>query len=86
MAGNPIAFVGAPVDRAPLERRQAGWLAAKRADPHARALLVSERGVWVEDGHLMLVPPGARAVFLGMAGDRPLFAADATGCSAWRSQ
>ena len=79
MAGNPIAFVGAPVDRAPLERRQAGWLAAKRADPHARALLVSERGVWVEDGHLMLVPPGARAVFLGMAGDRPLFAADATG-------
>ena len=39
--------------------------------------MLSERGLWVEDGRLLLVPPGADSVFLGLAGDRPLFAIDA---------
>jgi NAD+ diphosphatase len=73
----PIVFAGAPLDRAPLERRRPDWLGARRADPRARALVLSERGLWVEDGHLLLVPPNGDSVFLGLAGERPLFAQDA---------
>jgi NAD+ diphosphatase len=73
----PIVFAGAPLDRAPLERRRPEWLEARRADPAARSLVLSERGLWVEDGRLVLVPPNGESVFLGLAGDRPLFAQDA---------
>jgi NAD+ diphosphatase len=73
----PIAFAGAPLDRAPLERRRPDWLAATRADPDARSLVLSERGLWIEDGRLLLVPPGDDSVFLGLSGERPLFAQDA---------
>jgi NAD+ diphosphatase len=72
----PIAFAGAPLDRAPLERRRTEWLAARRSDPAARSLVLSERGLWIEDGHLVLVPPNGDSVFLGLSGDRPLFAQD----------
>jgi NAD+ diphosphatase len=75
----PIVFAGAPLDRAPLERRRPGWLAARRADPSARALVLSERGLWLEDGRLLLVAPDGDGVFLGLAGDEALFAQDATG-------
>jgi NAD+ diphosphatase len=73
----PIRFAGAPLDRAPLERRRPEWLAARRADPAARSLVLSERGLWIHDGHLVLVPPNGDSVFLGLAGERPLFAHDA---------
>jgi len=73
----PLAFSGAALDRAPAERRDAAWLAGQRAGPRARSLLLSERGLWVEDGRLLLVPPGADAVFLGLTGERPLFATEA---------
>jgi NAD+ diphosphatase len=66
-------------DRAPLERRRPEWLAARRAEPEARALVLSERGLWVEDGRLLLVPPSGEAVFLGVADGRALFALDAEG-------
>jgi NAD+ diphosphatase len=72
----PIVFAGAPLDRAPLERRRPEWLEARRADPAARALVLSERGLWIDDGRLVLVPPNGESVFLGLAGDRPLFAQD----------
>src|ERR687895_349111 len=72
----PIVFAGAPLDRAPLERRSPDWLAARRSDPAARSLVLSERGLWVEDGHLVLVPPNGDSVFLGLSAERPLFAQD----------
>jgi NAD+ diphosphatase len=69
-----IVFAGAALDRAPLERRLPEWLAERRADPRARAVLMSERGIWVDGGHLLLAPPSQEAVFLGFANEQPLFA------------
>jgi NAD+ diphosphatase len=74
-----MAFTGAELDRAPGGRRDPGWLATRRADPEARALVLSEAGLWIQDGHLLLLAPDADAVFLGLNGQRALFAADATG-------
>jgi NAD+ diphosphatase len=74
VAATPIVFAGAPLDRAPAERRRPEWLAAKRADPSARSLVLSERGLWVEDGRLLLVSPDENAVFLGLTGGRAFFA------------
>ena len=71
-----IVFTGAVLDRAPAERRDPGWLAARRADPRARSLQLSERGVWIDDGRLLLGPPDGSEVFLGLAGPDPLFASD----------
>jgi NAD+ diphosphatase len=79
MADSPIVFAGAPLDRAPTERRRPEWLAARRADPSARSLVLSERGPWLDDGRLLMVPPDGETVFLGLAGGRPLFARDAAG-------
>ena len=71
-----LAFSGAALERAPIERRDAAWLAAQRASPDAGSLVLSERGLWIEDGRLLLVPPGPESVFLGLDEDRPLFATD----------
>jgi NAD+ diphosphatase len=73
----PLAFAGAELDRAPTERRDATWLEAQRARADAESLVLSERGLWLEDGGLLLVAPDPGAVFLGLAGDRPLFATEA---------
>jgi NAD+ diphosphatase len=74
-----MTFAHAGLDRAPGERRSAGWVEARRNDPRARALLLSERGVWVENGRLVLGRPHDGDVFLGLAGDTPLFATDVGG-------
>jgi NAD+ diphosphatase len=72
----PLAFSGAALERAPNERRDAAWVAAQRARPEAGSLVLSERGLCIENGRLLLVSPEPDAVFLGLAGDRPIFAAE----------
>jgi NAD+ diphosphatase len=71
-----MTFAGAGLDRAAAERSRPEWVEARRADSRARALMLSERGVWMEDGRLVLVQPGDDALFLGLAGDLPVFAVD----------
>ena len=71
-----LAFAGAALDRASVERRRPEWLAARRADPLARAVLMSERGIWLDGSRLLLARPTEDAVFLGVAGEMPLFADD----------
>src|ERR671922_114830 len=72
-----MTFAGAGLDRAAAERRRPEWVEARREEPGARALVLSERGVWMEDGRLLLIRPGDGAVFLGLSGDVPVFATDA---------
>ncbi|MEA2419415.1 MAG: diphosphatase [Thermoleophilaceae bacterium] len=71
-----LAFAGAALERAPSERQDPAWLERQRARPQARSLVLSERGLWMEDGGLLLIPPRADSVFLGLDGERPLFATD----------
>jgi NAD+ diphosphatase len=71
-----LAFSGAALERAPIERRDPAWLARQRERPDAGSLVLSERGLWIEDGRLLLVPPSDESVFLGLDGDRPLFATE----------
>ncbi len=75
--GDGLTFSGAVLDRAPDKRRDPDWVAAVRGRADAQALVMSERGLWMEEGRLLLLPPGPDAVFLGLSGDLPLFAMDA---------
>jgi NAD+ diphosphatase len=74
-----IVFSGAALDRAAAARRRPEWLSERRADPAARAVLMSERGIWLDGGRLLTAPPGADAVFLGLSDGVPLFADDVSG-------
>jgi len=74
--GSMLAFTGAVLDRAPSERGDAAWLERQRARPEAGSLVLSERGLWIDDGHLLLAAPESDCVFLGLVGDRPVFARD----------
>ncbi len=69
-----IVFSGAALDRAAALRRRPDWLEEQRADPRARAVLMSERGVWLDAGRLLLEAPSAEAVFLGLMDGAPVFA------------
>jgi NAD+ diphosphatase len=77
MAREPLTFSGAALDRAPEKRRDPAWVEEVRERPDAEALVVSERGLWIDGGRLQLVRPDAEAVFLGLDGERPLFATGA---------
>jgi NAD+ diphosphatase len=74
-----ILFSGAGLDRASVERRDPDWLAAQRARDEARSLVLSDRGVWVSEGRLLLTAPNGDSLFLGLDERGPLFAFDATG-------
>jgi NAD+ diphosphatase len=69
-----IVFSGAALDRAPVLRRRPDWLEEQRADARAGTVLMSEQGVWIDAGRLVLEPPAAGAVFLGLMDGVPLFA------------
>jgi NAD+ diphosphatase len=71
-----LAFIGSPLDRAPDRRRDPHWVDDMRDRLDAASLVLSERGLWMDDGHLLLIAPGAGSVFLGLDGERPLFATD----------
>ena len=81
-----MVFSGAGLDRASVQRRDPQWLAARRAQPEARALVLSEQGLWIDDGRLLLTSPNGDSVFLGLDGARPLFAADASGAEPERGR
>ena len=74
-----MVFSGAGLDRAALARRDPDWLAARRAQPDARSLVLSDQGVWVDEGRLLFTPPNGDSVFLGLDGQGPVFAVDAAG-------
>jgi NAD+ diphosphatase len=76
---SPIIFSGAELDRAAARRGDPEWIAALKAQPDARSLVLSEAGLWIDDGRLLLTPPNGDSVFLGLDGTTALFAADATG-------
>jgi NAD+ diphosphatase len=69
-----IVFSGAALDRASALRRRPEWVEEQRANPSARAVLMSARGVVLEDGRLVMARPGTNAVFLGLLDGVPLFA------------
>jgi NAD+ diphosphatase len=69
-----LVFSGSGIDRAPERRRDPAWVAALRERSDATSVVMSERGIWMADGRLLLAPPTADSVFLGLDGERPLFA------------
>jgi NAD+ diphosphatase len=74
------AFTGARLDRAgDGRRRDAGWVAAQRAHPGARAVLAGSEGIVMDGDRLALVPlaPGAaEPLLLGIDPAGPLFGLD----------
>jgi NAD+ diphosphatase len=57
VSARPNTFAGAGLDRAGEHRRDAEWVAARRADPAARAVIVGADGVLLADEtHLARVP------------------------------
>jgi NAD+ diphosphatase len=79
LSARRLAFSGAGLDRAAAERRDPDWLAARRAQAEARSLVLSDRGVWLSEGRLLLTAPNGDSLFLGLDDRGPLFALDATG-------
>ena len=77
----PNTFTGAALDRAGDRRADDDWVAAQRADPAARAVVVGADGVHVAGGRLALVPlaeaGGGEPLLLGLGEDGPVFAAEA---------
>jgi NAD+ diphosphatase len=69
-----IVFSGAALDRAAALRHRPEWVEARRGDAGARAVLMSDHGVLLDDGHLLMERPGADAVFLGLLDGTPVFA------------
>jgi NAD+ diphosphatase len=75
-------FAGGGLDRMGPRRTDAAWLAARRADPAARAVVATSDGVLVGDGGapalvgLGELPDGVDLVLLGLNGGAAVFAAD----------
>ena len=69
-----IVFSGAALDRSAAQRRDPDWLEARRADPRALSVVMSDEGVLVDGGRLATEPPAGDAVFLGLMEGVPVFA------------
>jgi NAD+ diphosphatase len=79
VSARPNTFAGAALDRAGEHRREDGWVAARRADPAARAVVAGPDGIALNEDRLarIPVPERADAVLLGLTEEGPLFAVDA---------
>jgi NAD+ diphosphatase len=79
VSARPNTFAGAGLDRGGEHRRDAEWVAARRADPAARAVVVGADGVALHNESLarIPIPAGAEPILLGVGEDGPLFAIDA---------
>jgi NAD+ diphosphatase len=77
----PNTFAGAELDRAGEHRGDPEWVAARRADPAARAVVVGREGIHVAGDRLGLVPleAGDEGVLLGVGAGGPVFAVAADG-------
>src|SRR5690348_16331785 len=75
-----LAFSGGSLDRAAAFRSDAGWIAARRADPCARLLRLNGDKARIVGNELYYEQPVAEdAIFLGLDSDRrALFAGEAT--------
>ena len=75
----PNTFAGATLERAAEHRADERWIAERRADPAARAVVGDETGVWIQGEELALVPVAelgaAELLFLGLDDEGPVFAA-----------
>jgi NAD+ diphosphatase len=74
-------FTGATLDRAGEWRRDDAWVAEREADPAARAVVVGDGAVLVQDGRLARVPltgPGDERLLLGIEDAGPVFAETAS--------
>ncbi|WP_205698898.1 NAD(+) diphosphatase [Conexibacter sp. SYSU D00693] len=67
-------FAGGTLDRAGHRRTDAAWQEQARQDASARVVVVGRAGIGVTDG-----PAGPDAIFLGLDGERPVFARAADG-------
>jgi len=82
-AFDPLTFTVNPLDRAGNERADPDWIAARAADPAARAMLFwrgrplldGARIAWLEMGALDWLPRDGEPVFLGLDAGAPRFAA-----------
>jgi len=75
----PNAFTGARLDRAgDGRRRDAGWVAAQRDHPAARAVLAGDEGIVMDGDRLALVPLAEvpEPVLLGLDATGPIFGVD----------
>jgi NAD+ diphosphatase len=82
VAAGSNTFAGVRLDRAGPHRRDERWLAERRADASARALLVAQEGVYVNGESrpaLVPLPPVPEPVLLGLDRDGAVFAVDAEG-------
>jgi NAD+ diphosphatase len=77
----PNTFEGARLDRVTMRRRDAAWVAERRADPASRAVVAAADAVLVDGDRLALVPLDGlpEPLLLGMQDGRALFAADGSG-------
>jgi NAD+ diphosphatase len=75
-------FAGAALDRCGERRTDADWIAARLADPDARALVIAAEGPLLEGDSPTLIPTAGtdlfEPVFLGLRDARPYFAVPGT--------
>ena len=88
---NPNAFLGNPLNRVGIERRDPAWIRAQEDHPGAEMIVFAEgrplivRGdasstlCWLTLDARSLLPTGTELILLGHDGEQPRFAVDVTG-------